>query len=81
MQPCKQSIPADAIETMTAKQTVPAEMAFGQPATGAASSKPASKQPILFRREAGVARITILDGGHTLDMAQGFDWLADKVRR
>ena len=76
----KQMVSDEVIEIMTAKEMVPAELAAGMPATGAAS-KPAAKPAILFRREAGPARITIFDAGHTIDMATGYDWLADKVRR
>ena len=34
------------------------------------------KRPILFRREAGPARVTIFEGGHEGDTKAAVDWLA-----
>jgi len=37
------------------------------------------KYPVLFRREAGPARVTIFDGGHEGDMRAAIHWLAQQV--
>jgi dipeptidyl aminopeptidase/acylaminoacyl peptidase len=37
-------------------------------------------RPILFRRTAGPARVTIFDGGHEGDMASAFRWMEQQVK-
>ena len=69
----KQISPAD-IRYMVEKKCVPAKLSYRGDETD-------RKRAILFRRQAGAARVTIFEGGHELDPAAAFAWLATKRKR
>ena len=56
---------------MVERETVPAKLVYRGKET-------ARKHAILFRRQTGPARVTIFEGGHELDPAAAFAWLATK---
>jgi hypothetical protein len=58
------------IKAMTETAKVPAELAGNFP------SEPGRVHKVLFRRQAGPARVTIFDGGHEMDLPVACDWLA-----
>lgn len=62
------------IETMTTMRQVPAELAKEK-------VEEMRKHPILFRREAGPARVTIFQGGHEGDMPPAIRWLERQARK
>jgi dienelactone hydrolase len=70
----EKQIPQMAIRYMVEKESVPAKFAYRGKET-------ARKHAILFRRQAGPARVTIFEGGHEFDPAAAFAWLATKRKR
>jgi len=62
------------IAAMVKDRRVPAELA------GERVDEPGRKHPVLFRREAGPARVTIFDGGHAGDVPTAIRWLAEHRR-
>jgi len=58
------------IQWFRTKQTVPEELATER------EDESGRIRPVLFRRDAGPARVTIFDGGHEGDMPTAFRWLA-----
>lgn len=50
------------------------------PLASEAVVEPGRKQPVLFRREAGAARLTIFDGRHESDFPTAIRWLEQQVR-
>lgn len=69
----KQVSPAE-IQYMVEKECVPVKLAYR-------GSDTQRKYPILFRRQAGPARVTIFEGGHQMDSIAAFRWLATKRKR
>ena len=63
------------IRTMTGTKTVPAELVKEWKA------EPRRRSAILFRREAGAARLTLFDGGHEVDVSLALDWLAGQSKQ
>jgi pimeloyl-ACP methyl ester carboxylesterase len=63
------------IEYMTARRLVPIELAAEK------VDEPDREHPVLFRRSAGPARVTIFNGGHEGDMPAAIRWLAGQVKR
>jgi len=63
------------IDFMTQRQAVPAALACKKQDT------PTRRHKVLFRRQAGPARVTIFGGGHEIDVNAAFDWLATRSRR
>ena len=62
---------ADAdIRVMTDEQKIPEAL------KGPYESEPNRAQKLLFRRQAGPARITVFKGGHSMDLPVALDWLA-----
>lgn len=61
---------ADQIAFMTDKEQVPADLA------GQGAKDTERQKPVLFRRQAGPARVTIFDGGHEGEIRAALDWLA-----
>ncbi|MBT4820425.1 MAG: prolyl oligopeptidase family serine peptidase, partial [Lentisphaerae bacterium] len=59
------------IQTFTAAQVVPDEL------QGECIAEPGRLHPILFRREAGPARVTIFKGGHSGDIKTAIRWFAE----
>lgn len=57
------------IDIFTRESRVPAELANEK------EDEPGRKQTILFRRRAGPVRLTIFDGGHSVDVPTSFRWL------
>lgn len=60
------------IEALTAKARVPKAL------SGEVEDEPGRKHKVLFRRLAGPVRLTVFDGGHTMDVGAGMNWLAAK---
>ena len=72
--------PADRISPedvafITAEQKIPEK--FGVPETDPAFSK----NPVLFRRQSNLARVTIFEGGHDCLPGAGLEWLARQNRK
>jgi pimeloyl-ACP methyl ester carboxylesterase len=57
------------IDIFTRESRVPAELA------GEKEDEPGRRQAVLFRRRAGPVRLTIFDGGHSVDVPTSFRWL------
>lgn len=62
------------IEFMVRQERVPEALA------ATVQADPTRKKAVLFRREAGPARITIFDGGHEIEVDAALDWLARQKR-
>lgn len=62
------------IEALTVRQDVP------QRDRDASPQETGRQHPVLVRRVAGPARVTIFQGGHEGDMPTAVRWLADQVR-
>ena len=62
------------ISSMTKTRAVPPELATER------VDEPGRKHKVLFRRQAGPARVTIFQGGHAGDMPTAVDWLAKKMK-
>ena len=58
------------ITRMTREQKVPATLAAGP------EKDPERRMAVLLRREAGPARITVFEGGHTMETSAALNWLA-----
>ncbi len=69
-----QKLTDEQIDTMTAQQKIP------EPLTAEREDDPLRQHPILFRRQAGPARVTIFEGGHEGDRPTGIRWLATHQR-
>ncbi len=65
---------ADDIRAISDDQEVPDALKGPYP------SEPGRKMKILFRREAGPARITVFNGGHEMELPVALDWLAARIR-
>lgn len=65
---------ADDVRFMTSKASIPKHLAAER------QDEPGRQHKILFRRSAGLVRITIFDGGHRGDAAAAARWLARQVR-
>lgn len=57
------------IDIFTRESRVPDELANEK------EDEPGRKQSVLFRRRAGPVRLTIFDGGHSVDVPSSFRWL------
>lgn len=64
----------DQITFFRTQRKVPAKIRFK------GEDEPGRQRKILFRREAGAARVTIFDGGHEGDMKTAVEWLANQSR-
>jgi dienelactone hydrolase len=62
------------IRHMVQRECVPAKLAYR-------GNETERTHEILFRRQAGPARVTIFEGGHELDPVAAFGWLATKRKR
>lgn len=62
------------IALITAEERLPEALAKDK------VDEPGRKHPILFRRSAGPARLTIFEGGHTTDFPTAIRWLAEHSR-
>ncbi len=62
------------IKAMVASRAVPPELA------GERVDDPDRAHPVLFRRTAGPARVTIFEGGHSGDIAGAIRWLATQQK-
>ncbi|MBN1556316.1 MAG: prolyl oligopeptidase family serine peptidase [Phycisphaerae bacterium] len=69
----KQISTAD-IRFMVEQEIVPTKLAYR-------GKEEDRKHAILFRRQAGSARVTIFEGGHNFDPIAAFHWLATKRKR
>ena len=63
------------IDFMTQRQEVPADLTHRQ------QDEPPRRHKVLFRRQAGPARVTIFKGGHEIDVKTAFDWMATRSRQ
>jgi dienelactone hydrolase len=70
----KSALSTAQIHWFRTQRIVPAEL------TGERQDEAGRVRPILFRRTAGPARITIFDGGHEGDMPTAFRWLEKQLR-
>jgi poly(3-hydroxybutyrate) depolymerase len=62
------------IETMTQGRRIPDDLAAEK------VDEPGRESSVLFRREAGPARVTVSDGGHSGDMPTALEWLGRQSR-
>jgi len=67
-------IPESALEHIRKRRRIPAEL--GPPP----EVKETRKRKVLFRRQAGPARVTVFDGGHEGDVIAAVEWLARQRR-
>ncbi|MBN1942821.1 MAG: prolyl oligopeptidase family serine peptidase [Phycisphaerae bacterium] len=70
----EKQIPQADIRHMAEKECVPLNIAYRGKETD-------RKHAILFRRQAGPARVTIFEGGHEFDPAAAFAWLATRRKQ
>lgn len=70
----QQQVRPDEIDYMVATQKVPQSLAKET------VDEPGRAEPVLFRRTAGPARLTIFAGGHSGDMKTAIRWLAEQKR-
>ena len=61
--------------SMTKTRTVPPELVTER------VDEPGRKHKVLFRRQAGPARVTIFQGGHAGDMPTAVGWLAEQRKK
>lgn len=73
-QPGKMLSP-EQVASMTKTRTVPPELAAER------VDEPGRKHKVLFRRQAGPARVTIFQGGHAGDMPTAIGWLARQKKK
>ena len=62
------------IASMVSEQKIPAALA------GETQVDPERVRPVLFRRSAGQARVTVFEGGHDSESAAAIEWLARQRR-
>lgn len=63
------------IESLTKRREIPPEL-LHEPVR-----EPGRQHNVLFRRQAGPARLTVFDGGHEGDMPTATRWLASQVKK
>jgi hypothetical protein len=69
-----EQVPDETIDRMVRERAVPDGLRWNGP------RDPKRKKPILFRRSAGPARVTIFEGGHEAEMPAAVDWLTQQRR-
>jgi len=70
----EKKLTAAQIDLMTTGRKIPKALA------GKRIEEPGRKRRVLFRRQAGPARLTVFEGGHEGDMTAAIAWLADQSR-
>jgi pimeloyl-ACP methyl ester carboxylesterase len=65
----EKALSLDEIEIFTRESRVPAELA------GEKENEAGRAQAVMFRRRAGPVRLTVFDGGHSVDVPTSFRWL------
>jgi dipeptidyl aminopeptidase/acylaminoacyl peptidase len=63
------------IDILTRESRVPADLAQEK------ENEPGRKEAVLFRRQAGPVRLTVFDGGHSVDVPTSFRWLDSLSKR
>jgi hypothetical protein len=65
----EKALSLEQIDTFTRESRVPAELGSEK------EDEAGRKQAVLFRRRAGPVRLTVFDGGHSVDEPTSFRWL------